>query len=103
MATSNSTPIYTNLTDVTCGTESAKIGNPPDSADPGWFRKDPVWGMERTRSRGRGALRRLWAIGEAVSGTAAGYTPARGFPSVGGASLSSGLVTVRIVVLATRV
>ena len=35
--------------------------------------------------------------------TAAGYTPALGLPSVSGASLSSGLVTVRIVVLATRV
>jgi hypothetical protein len=32
-----------------------------------------------------------------------GYAPVLGLPSVSGASRSSGLVTVRIVVLATRV
>jgi len=35
--------------------------------------------------------------------TAAGYTSGCGLPSIKGASRSSGLVTARIVVLATRV
>ena len=47
------------------------------------------WKMSATSSLGR---RR-----------AAGYTPVVGLPSLSGASRSSGLVTVRIVVLATRV